>query len=146
MTAVGVLGRGLAIARAYALERRAGDRLLCDIPLFRKSLAKQYQEYRANVLLAYFIVYLLGESENQGEPSATVSSSPLAPRSKQQAQVLLRLLTPVTKALTAKASISGLQEAIEALGGVGYLENEESQIINIARLFRDTNGTYRIYQ
>jgi hypothetical protein len=28
---------------------------------------------------------------------------------------------------------------MEALGGVGYLENEESQHINVARLFRDSN-------
>ena len=41
--------------------------------------------------------------------------------------------------MTAKASISGLQECIEALGGVGYLENEESQHINVARLYRDVN-------
>ena len=52
---------------------------------------------------------------------------------------LSRLLTPALKALTAKASISGLQECIEALGGVGYLDNEESQHINVSRLYRDAN-------
>jgi hypothetical protein len=50
-----------------------------------------------------------------------------------------RILTPVLKALTAKAAINGLQECIESLGGVGYLENEESQHINVARLYRDAN-------
>jgi hypothetical protein len=49
------------------------------------------------------------------------------------------VLTPALKALTAKASISGLQECMEALGGIGYLENEESQHINVARLYRDVN-------
>ena len=119
------------------MERETGDRLLCDIPLFRKTLAKQFCDYRANMLLTYFTVYLLGLSEN---PMTSRRHPTLAPRSMEQIVALLRLLTPVTKALTAKASISGLQEAIEALGGVGYLENEETQIMNIARLFRDANG------
>lgn len=43
------------------------------------------------------------------------------------------------KAVTAKASIAGLQECREALGGVGYLENEDSQHINVARVYRDCN-------
>ena len=89
------------------------------------------------MLLTYFTVYLLGLSEN---PEISFRHSSLAPRSTEHTVALLRLLTPVTKALTAKASISGLQEAIEALGGVGYLENEETQVMNIARLFRDNNG------
>src|SRR4051812_17867053 len=50
-----------------------------------------------------------------------------------------RILTPPLKALTGKAAISGLQECMESLGGIGYLENEESQHINIARLYRDVN-------
>ena len=53
--------------------------------------------------------------------------------------IFCRILTPALKALTAKASISGLQECIESIGGVGYLENEESQHINVARLYRDAN-------
>lgn len=58
--------------------------------------------------------------------------------SRGAAELLLRVLTPVAKALTAKAAIAGLAECMESLGGVGYLENED-MMFNIARLFRDAN-------
>ena len=132
---MGSLGRGLAIARAYGTARRAGNRLLSEFPLFRKTLAKQFMAYRANALLAFFVVHLLGLTENPNGPPSLLSKS----LSTKQRRDLLRLLTPVAKGTTAKASIAGLQEAMEALGGVGYLENEESQSINVARIFRDAN-------
>ena len=132
---MGSLGRGLAISRAYAQTRSTSNRLLSDIPLFRKTLARQYQAYRANLLLVFFVVHLLGLAENTTSMASTIWQ----PISPDQTRNLLRLLTPITKAVTAKASISGLQEAMETLGGVGYLENEESQSINIARIFRDAN-------
>ncbi|MCJ1245497.1 hypothetical protein MMC30_002701 [Trapelia coarctata] len=56
--------------------------------------------------------------------------------SYEDAKVLLRVLTPVVKELTAKAAIAGLSECMEALGGVGYLENEGVEL-NVARLLRD---------
>lgn len=39
------------------------------------------------------------------------------------------------KAYTAKRSLAGISECMEAIGGVGYLENEPE--LNIARLERD---------
>lgn len=51
------------------------------------------------------------------------------------AQKLLRLLTPLTKAATARLCLQVLPECVEALGGIGYLENEEP--MNIVRLLRD---------
>jgi hypothetical protein len=43
------------------------------------------------------------------------------------------------KAYTAKNAIYGVQECMESLGGVGYMENVENPEMNIARIFRDTN-------
>ena len=71
------------------------------------------------------------------------SDFPLKPQSLQENNILLRVLTPVVKGLTAKSCIAGLQECMEALGGVGYLENEEGQEFNIARIYRDANGKHR---
>ena len=54
------------------------------------------------------------------------------------AEWLLRLLTPALKGVCSKTAIAGLQECMECMGGVGYLENEDMQY-NIARLYRDAN-------
>jgi hypothetical protein len=54
-----------------------------------------------------------------------------------EATALMRLFTPVAKAVCSKRAIIGLQECMESLGGVGYLEDEQE--FNVARLFRDAN-------
>lgn len=87
--------------------------------------------------LTFFLVALLGRVEGKGESQLTGASA-LFPKSKEGVPHLLRLLTPLAKAQTALASINGLRECMESLGGVGYLENEDT-IMNVARLFRDSN-------
>lgn len=139
VSSVGGWGRGLAISRAFSRVRKAGGKLLMDIPAHVRGLAEQHVLYRANMLFTYFAVALLGVIENDifsskkkiaGTHSLAVSAA--------QASCLLRLLTPVLKARTALASIAGLRFCMESLGGIGYLENEDPQL-NIARLFRDSN-------
>ena len=108
-------------------------------------MARQQVKYAAFMHLTFFTVLLLGIAENESSSSSTPPSnvSSLMSTPIQQllpepisAPLLLRLLTPVIKGLTAKASIAGLNECMESLGGVGYLENEDVEL-NIARLFRD---------
>ena len=67
----------------------------------------------------FFIVTLLGKSEIPGSAS-------------QDDILLLRLLTPVLKATTAKLGVQFLSECMEALGGQGYVEEG-----GIAALYRD---------
>lgn len=134
--ATGGFGRGLAIVRAYSRVRKVtGGQILRDVPLFRRTIAAQALEYRTSKLLAFLTVMLLGIQEHPS--SAQLSSLPIIPAA--HVSPLLRVLTPLTKAHTAKSSIVGLQECMESLGGIGYLENTENQEFNIARLFRDTN-------
>ena len=144
VTSIGLLGRGLAISRAYASVRRLRhNRLLREVPLFASTIAKVVLDYRANMHFTYFVAYLLGVCEQSGLSArkyTSSSASRLIPQSFKGSQLLLRLLTPILKARTAKVSIAGLQECMESLGGLGYLENEEKQEINISRLFRDANG------
>ncbi|KAI9759910.1 MAG: hypothetical protein M4579_002035 [Chaenotheca gracillima] len=139
ITAVGLWGRGLAVSRAFARVRRTRGKALMDTPAHVRTMAKQHVEYRAMMHLAHFTTYLLGMSEQpSGASSGVADDSALPVVERSQAQHLLRLFTPVGKALTAKAAIRGLAECMESLGGVGYLENEEMEF-NIARLFRDVN-------
>lgn len=143
-TAIGTMGgwgRGLAISRAFARVRVVGGKKLMDIPAHVKVMAQQEVEYRGYMHLTFFSVLLLGISE-QTATSATAALDTeehlrrIMPDQKD-AILLLRILTPVVKATTAKAGIAGLSECMESLGGVGYLENEEMEF-NVARLLRDT--------
>ncbi|KAG9235445.1 putative acyl-CoA dehydrogenase [Amylocarpus encephaloides] len=146
VTAVGLLGRGLAIAKAFAgvrqLVGKGNRRVLKDVGLHVRTLAKLTSEYHADMMITFFTVYLLGISEQKpqvGTSKSSFASERLRPQNYEDVALLLRILTPTIKSRTAKTSITGLQECMEALGGVGYLENEESQHVNISRLYRDAN-------
>jgi alkylation response protein AidB-like acyl-CoA dehydrogenase len=148
---MGFWGGGLAIARAFARVRSTSGKLLIDTPAHMHTLAQEHVQYRAMMHLAFFSVALLGISE-AATTTHTTSHAPYSIKESESASaaaaqlgidpktatVLLRLLTPVTKAVPSRCAIVGLQECMEALGGVGYLENEEIEF-NIARLFRDVN-------
>lgn len=144
VTAMGYWGRGLAISRAYARVRVVGGRRLADVPAHVKTLAGLEVEYKGWMCLTFFNVLLLGISEQSSDSQSPYASLAL-PQShiippSASVPLLLRLLTPTLKALTAKASIAALAECMESLGGVGYLDSpEQDQEYNVARLFRDAN-------
>jgi hypothetical protein len=70
---------------------------------------------------------------------ANTKAYKLIPKDKTQAMALLRFLTPAMKSRTSVASVHGLRECMESLGGVGYCENnEEGGLMNIAKVYRDT--------
>jgi len=103
-------------------------------------MAQGMLRYRGMMLLVFYVVTLLGVTEQTNDSQAKVPldvSLPLISDAKS-AEILLRVLTPVIKAVASKEAIKGLAECMESLGGVGYLENEDVEI-NIARLFRDAN-------
>lgn len=143
VAAVGYVGRALGVARAYAKVRQVGAGrgrrvLLAQSPLHMQTLADMMGRYHGLMLLTFFTSHVLGLDEN---PDAGRSglSAPLAAITPDQKHVapLLRVLTPLCKAYVCKNAIHVLYECMEALGGVGYLENEEAQHLNIARLYRD---------
>jgi alkylation response protein AidB-like acyl-CoA dehydrogenase len=144
-SAVGYLGRGLAIAKSFARVREIGAGkgkrlILKDSLLHMNTLAKMAGEYHSLMLFTFFGAWLLGISE---QPSTSDSSEGSASRARllpdnpSDISLLLRILFPVLKASVCKRSIYALQECMEALGGVGYLDNTENESINIARLYRD---------
>ena len=136
--AVGAWGRGLAVSRAFARVRTSSKKLLTDHPAFVRMLAREHVKYRAEMHLAFLTVALIGASESQGQLATEASGSLMLPENHKDVDLILRLLTPVAKAQTALASIAGLRFCMESLGGVGFLENNEDPLLNLARLFRDT--------
>ncbi|KJZ79613.1 hypothetical protein HIM_01082 [Hirsutella minnesotensis 3608] len=140
---VGSIGRGLAVARAYARVRQVGGgkgarMRLVDSPLHMRTLAKMTCEYHGLMLLCYFTTWILGVAEHppdeQMQPSPALSA--LTPR-PELAEHLLRVLTQLTKAYVCKASVPLMFACMESLGGVGYLFNEEQEYLNLSRIFRD---------
>ena len=147
VSAPGNWARGLVISRTFSCVRRVGGKTLIDVPMHMRTLASQHLEYRAMLYLAFFGVALLGISEAASAPapvSQPADATPaarflaLGPSAAVAAPLLLRLLASVSKALIARAAISGLAERMEPLGAVGYLENEDAAW-NVARLFHDAN-------
>ena len=90
--------------------------------------------HRADTLFTAFVSALVGAGDHPGAPSA-----PLVPNNPAQVAALIRILTPVLKSSTAKHSIAGVQECMESLGGVGYMENVENPEMNLACQFRNAN-------
>ncbi|KAG5951688.1 hypothetical protein E4U53_002501 [Claviceps sorghi] len=143
VAAVGGVGRGLAIARAYSLVRQvgAGNKArmrLVDSPLHMRTLAKLSADYHRLMLVTFYTSYILGASEHG--PSSSHASHALRALTPQKELLvpLLRVMTQLTKAYVCKPSVSLLFSCMEALGGVGYLYNEEQEHLNISRIFRDT--------
>ncbi|PSK41797.1 Acyl-CoA dehydrogenase family member 11 [Elsinoe australis] len=145
VTAIGLWGRGLGIVRAFTRGRVVGRRPLWERTAFMQTLAHMHVEYRANVLFNLFVAGLLGVDEQKDIATFTgtrLSGGHLGQvpglRDAPMAKHLLRLLTPALKGHCSKTAILGLQECMECMGGVGYLENEDMQY-NVARLYRDAN-------
>ncbi len=139
MCSSGQLGRGLAIVRSFARVRtlpskKAPENVLREVPLFAKSLAGVAVMHRADTLLTHFVAALVGADDHPTSPHAAI-----IPRDPGAVGALVRIVTPITKAYTAKHAVWGVQECMESLGGVGYMENTENQEMNLARLFRDVN-------
>lgn len=139
VTSVGDWGRGLAIKKAFARVRTvAGEKPLYKMPAHTAIMARDEVGYRGWMNLAFFTVLLLGLSENPTSATAGKGIDPRLVPTPSDVQNLLRVLTPVLKAGSAKACITGLQECVEGLGGVGFCENED-QDLNVARIYRDAN-------
>ena len=143
-TTMGYWGRALGVVRAFGRCRKVGRRPLWEKAAYMRAVGSMHVEYRGLLFFTLFVAAVLGVAEQdltaafegRGKPAA-VQSTQIIPH-PEDAEHLLRLLTPAVKGITAKASISGLSECMECLGGVGYLENEDAHF-NIARLYRDAN-------
>lgn len=119
VTSVSFMRRAMALARAYAGQRRAFGAKLDVLPLHVDTLAGLEAETRGAFLLAFELVELMGRQE--------------AGELEEAQQALLRVVTPIAKLLTARQAVSVVSECIEAFGGAGYVEDT-----GLPLLLRDT--------
>lgn len=131
--------RGLAIARAYSKVRKVRGGLLQDNPTHLTWMAEETVKYWASTHFAFLGVALQGALEQDWDTMvASTKAAKLIPKDKTTVAALLRLLLPVMKAQISVASVHGLRQCMECLGGVGYCENnEDGGLMNIAKIYRD---------
>jgi len=107
--AASFMRHGYLLARDFAAKRRAFGVRLTDQPLHSETLADLDAESAGALLLTFELLDLLGRQESRELDDAGAA--------------LLRLLTPVTKAITGRQAVAAASETLEAFGGAGYLED-----------------------
>ncbi|HKZ74980.1 MAG TPA: acyl-CoA dehydrogenase family protein, partial [Steroidobacteraceae bacterium] len=107
--AISYMRHGLLLAQDYAARRLAFGAPLAEQPLHRETLADLDAESAGAFLLTFELIELLGRDE--------------AGELDDRGRALLRLLTPLAKAVTGKQTVAALSEVIEAFGGAGYVED-----------------------
>ncbi|CAK7267363.1 hypothetical protein SEPCBS119000_002510 [Sporothrix epigloea] len=140
---LGLAGRALGVTKAYSLKRVISSEtslgrsriLLCRNPLHMQTLADLTVDYHCLMLLTLYTTHVMGLEERQ--PFTCTGRSLFDPPPELVAP-LLRVLSSLHKAYVCKQSVPLLHAVcMEALGGIGYLMNTETEAINMARLFRD---------
>ena len=101
--------RCLALTRDYAQRRQAFGRPLIEQPLFADALAGWEAEFEAAFALAMEVALLLGRVESGAGDARDAA--------------LHRLLTPLAKLWICKLGVRIASETVEAIGGIGYLED-----------------------
>ncbi len=112
----GVIGRAVYEARHYIERRHAFGRPILEWPLAQETFFDIEAEQIAALLLTFETVDALCRSD-AGDADA---------------KKLLRILTPITKAVTGKLAVPCVSEAMELIGGNGYIEESP-----LPRLLRD---------
>jgi acyl-CoA dehydrogenase len=106
---VAFMRRAVALARDYSSKREAFGARLSDKPLHLDTLAAMAAETEAMLHLAFEVVAILGRLERGA--------------GRAHDETLLRLLTPIAKLTTGKATVAVTSEALECFGGAGYVED-----------------------
>ena len=107
--AVGLMRRGLALARDFGQEREAFGTPIMEKPLHYDTMASLQAQFEGAFHLTFRLVELLGKHE-----TGALSD---------QERHLFYALTPLVKLTTAKQATSVLGEVMEAFGGGGYVED-----------------------
>jgi alkylation response protein AidB-like acyl-CoA dehydrogenase len=131
VSSVAYMRRAIALARDYARRRLAFGATLAHKPLHLDTLAAMQAELEAAFHLTFFLVRLIGRDE-AGEIG-------------ERERDLLRLLTPIVKLTTAKQSVAVCSEALECLGGAGYVEDTGlPALLRDAQVFSIWEGTTNV--
>lgn len=116
VAAVAVMGRAIHEARWYIERRKAFGRPVIDFPLAAETLAQLESDHHGALTMTFEAVDALRRADAGDEAAAH----------------LLRILIPIVKAYTGKLAVACVSEAMELIGGNGYIEESP-----MPRLLRD---------
>lgn len=110
VASIAVIGRAIHEARWYIERRQAFGRPVIEFPLALETMMDLEAEHAAATLLTFETIDALERGDEK----------------------LLRILTPIAKAVTGKLAVPCVSEAMELIGGNGYIEESP-----MPRLLRD---------
>ncbi len=113
----GLMHQALSLALNHAAQRKAFGKLLIDQPLMRNVLADLALESEAATALAIRLAHAFDHADDPHQA------------------MMARLLTPVAKYWICKRGSHFAQEAMECLGGNGYVEEGGEGVM--ARIYRE---------
>ncbi|MBV8519817.1 MAG: acyl-CoA dehydrogenase family protein [Acidobacteria bacterium] len=116
VAACGVIGRAVYESRHYIERRQVFGRPVIEWPLAQETFFDLEAEHIAALLLTFETIEALQRAD-AGDASCAR---------------LLRLLTPIAKGVTGKLAVPCVSEAMELVGGNGYIEESP-----LPRLLRD---------
>jgi alkylation response protein AidB-like acyl-CoA dehydrogenase len=116
VAAAAVIGRAVYEARHFIERRRAFGRPVIEHPLAAETLRDLEAEHLAALLMTFEAVHTLDRAD----------------RGDAEAAQLHRMLVPIVKAVTGKLAVPCVSEAMELIGGNGYIEESP-----LPRLLRD---------
>ena len=120
----GLMRQALSMALHHTAQRQAFGKALIEQPLMKNVLADLALESEAATALAMRLAVAVDRTEVGDERSADPHEI-----------VMRRLLTPVAKFWVCKRGSAFAQEAMECLGGNGYVEAEGAGVM--ARIYRE---------
>lgn len=131
ISAVSYAQRAVQLATEYASKREAFGSKIGKLPLHKEILARSQNIVTGCEYLTFFTVLLMGKEECN--------------EATEEEQLILRLLIPVIKLYTAKLCFSVVSEMVEAIGGVGYLEDSGfPQLLRDSQVFSIWEGTTNV--
>ena len=116
----GLMRQALSLALHHTRQRQAFGQRLIDQPLMKNVLADLALDSEAATALALRLARAVDASEHGGS---------------EHEAVMRRLLTPVAKFWICKRGSGFAQEAMECLGGNGYVEEQGAGVM--ARIYRE---------
>jgi len=116
VASVALISRAVLESRHYIERRYAFGRPVIEFPLAQETFFDIEAEHVGAMLLTFEAVDALGRADAGDEEAAK----------------LLRILTPIVKAVTGKLAVPCVSEAMELMGGNGYIEDSA-----MPRLLRD---------
>ena len=134
----GLMRGALSLALHHTAQRQAFGKRLIEQPLMKNVLADLALESEAATALALRLAVAVDRTEH-GAPSAAASTADHSlggpPFDHHHEAVMRRLLTPVAKFWICKRGSHFAQEAMECLGGNGYVEAAGQGVM--ARIYRE---------